>query len=80
MPQLADHLADLTGFRDRDVLDATLVGTFQDLLQPLSVAIFRCVGDAGNQRWLTRARMAAGDAVASAGPFLGQGRPPAAHR
>ena len=68
MTQLVDHLADLTGFRDRDVLDVTLVGAFKDLLQPLSVAIYRCVGEAGNQRWLTRARMMADDVVATANP------------
>ena len=68
MTQLADHLADLTGFRDRDVLDVTLVGAFKDLLQPLSVAVYRCVGEPGNQRWLARARMAADDVVATADP------------
>ena len=68
MTQLADHLADLTGFRDRDVLDVTLVGAFKDLLQPLSVAIYRCVGEPGNQRWLARARMAENDVVATADP------------
>ena len=68
MTQLVDHLADLTGFRDRDVLDVTLVGAFKDLLQPLSVAIYRCVGEPGNQRWLTRARLSADDVVATADP------------
>ena len=68
MTQLVDHLADLTGFRDRDVLDVTLVGAFKDLLQPLSVAIYRCVGEPGNQRWLARARMGANDVVATADP------------
>ena len=44
MSQVVEHLAELTGFRDRDVLDVTLVGALNDLLQPMAVAIYRCVG------------------------------------
>src|SRR5438046_6738668 len=68
MSELVDHLAELTGFRDRDVLDVTLAGAFRDLLRPRSVAIYRMVGDGDNQRWLTRARLDQGDAVATADP------------
>ena len=39
MSELVDHLAELTGFRDRDVLDVTLAGAFRDLLHPRSVAM-----------------------------------------
>ena len=59
MSQVVDHLAELTGFRDRDVVDVTLVGAFRDLLQPDSVAIYRPVGDPDARRWLTRARLRA---------------------
>jgi diguanylate cyclase (GGDEF)-like protein len=68
MSELVEHLAELTGFRDRDVLDVTLAGAFRDLLHPRSVAIYRVVGDSGAQRWLTRARLDEGDAVATADP------------
>jgi len=68
MSELIEHLAELTGFRDRDVLDVTLAGAFRDLLHPRSVAIYRVAGDGENQRWLTRARLAEGDAVATADP------------
>jgi diguanylate cyclase (GGDEF)-like protein len=68
MSKLVEHLAELTGFRDRDVLDVTLAGAFRDLLRPRSVAIYRMVGDGDNQRWLTRARLEEGDAVATADP------------
>jgi diguanylate cyclase (GGDEF)-like protein len=68
MSQLVDHLADLTGYRDRDVLDVTLVGAMKDLLRPESVAIYRPVGDSGQERWLTRARLNAQDVVATADP------------
>jgi diguanylate cyclase (GGDEF)-like protein len=66
MSELVDHLANLTGFRDRDVVDVTLVGAFRDLLQPLSVAVYRCVDDGSNDRWLTRARLGRSDVAASA--------------
>ena len=68
MSELVEHLAELTGFRDRDVLDVTLAGAFRDLLRPRSVAIYRVVGDGHKQHWLTRARLGEGDAVATADP------------
>jgi len=66
MSRVVDHLADLTGFRDRDVLDVTLVGALKDLLRPQAVAIYRCVGEESQQRWLTRARLGPGDTTATA--------------
>jgi hypothetical protein len=63
--EIVDRLADLTGFRDRDVLDVTLVGALRDLLRPVSVAVYRCVGDFGDQRWLTRAHLRDGDVTAA---------------
>jgi diguanylate cyclase (GGDEF)-like protein len=68
MSELADHLANLTGFRDRDLLDLTLVSAFKDLLQPLSVAIYRCIGEPEDLRWITRARVGPGDEVPTADP------------
>jgi diguanylate cyclase (GGDEF)-like protein len=68
MSPLADRLAELTGFRDRDVLDVTLVGALRDLLAPQSVSIHRCVGEPGNERWLTRARLAHEDVAATSDP------------
>jgi len=68
MAELVDHLAELTGFRDRELLDVTLVGVLRDLLHPRCVAIYRSVGEVGNERWLTRARQRAEDVAASADP------------
>jgi diguanylate cyclase (GGDEF)-like protein len=68
MSELVDHLAELTGFRDRDILDVTLVGALRDLLRPRIVTIYRSVGDAGHERWITRARLGENDAVATADP------------
>ncbi|HTP74531.1 MAG TPA: GGDEF domain-containing protein [Burkholderiaceae bacterium] len=65
-PHVADHLADLTGFRDRDVLDTTLVGVLRDLLKPLALTVCHRVGDDDQPRWLVRARLAEGDIAASA--------------
>ncbi|NRF66747.1 GGDEF domain-containing protein [Aquincola sp. S2] len=69
MSKVVDHLAELTGFRDRDVLDTTLAGALRDLLEPQRVAIHRCVGEESSRRWLTRARLAADEAAATADPL-----------
>jgi diguanylate cyclase (GGDEF)-like protein len=68
MSELVERLAELTGSRDRDVLDVTLAGAFRDLLRPRLVAVYRVVGDLHDLRWLTRARLAEGDAAATADP------------
>lgn len=65
MSELVDHLADLTGFRDRDRLDVTLVGALRDLLSPLSVAMWGCVGEPGQQHWIKRALLGSEDVAAS---------------
>ena len=49
-------------FRDRDILDVTLVGALKDFLRPRTVTIFRCVCNVGNERWITRARLGEDDA------------------
>ncbi|HZF78592.1 MAG TPA: GGDEF domain-containing protein [Rubrivivax sp.] len=70
MSRVVEHLAELTGYRDRDVLDVSLVAAMQDLLQPISVAIYRNVDDhVGQQHWLTRARLGPGDTTATADPL-----------
>jgi diguanylate cyclase (GGDEF)-like protein len=69
MSTVVDHLAELTGYRDRDVLDVTLVAALRDLLKPHGVAIYRCVGDSAQQRWFTRARQHAEDLTPTADPL-----------
>lgn len=66
MPGVVDHLAELTALRDRDLLDTTLAGALRELLRPRLVAIHRCVGEDGQRRWLTRARLAEHDVAATA--------------
>ena len=50
MPEIIDHLASLTGLRDRDTLDVSLAQAMRDLIAPERVAIYRLVGDPGNER------------------------------
>jgi diguanylate cyclase (GGDEF)-like protein len=68
MDNVIGHLGELSGLRDRDTLDVTLVTALRDLIRPRRVGIYRCVGDGAQQRWLTRARIARGELVASADP------------
>ena len=68
MSRVVEHLAELTGFRDRSTLDLLLVGALKDLLNPDSVTIHRCVGETGKQRWMLRARLAQGDLIAQSDP------------
>jgi diguanylate cyclase (GGDEF)-like protein len=60
MIPLVDQLADLSALRDRDSLDAALVATLQELLQPVDIAIYRLVGPEHDERWLTCAQITAG--------------------
>ena len=68
MPEIIDHLASLTGLRDRDILDVSLAYSIRDLLAPRSVAIYRLVGDPGEERWLNRALLKADSPAATADP------------
>lgn len=65
MSELVESLVNLTALRDRDALDVALVSTIRDLLLPESTAIYRQVGDPGNERWLTSASLTAEQRVAS---------------
>ena len=49
-------------------LDLSLAGALRDLLRPLSVTIYRSVGEPGDERWLAHARLGATDAMATADP------------
>jgi diguanylate cyclase (GGDEF)-like protein len=69
MTLVVEHLAELTGFRDRDVLDVMLVSALRDMLRPRSLGIYRIVGDARRQHWLTRARIGEFDTAPSADPL-----------
>jgi diguanylate cyclase (GGDEF)-like protein len=68
MSELVDHLAEITGYRDRDVMDVTLVSAIREMLRPCGLAIYRSIGEPGQERWLTRARLADGDSVPTADP------------
>ncbi len=48
---LIDQLAELAGQRNRDALDSCFLDLFHDLMEPLSVAIFRPAGDERAPHW-----------------------------
>ncbi|MBN8505783.1 MAG: GGDEF domain-containing protein [Burkholderiales bacterium] len=66
MGKVVDQLAELTGYKDRDLMDVTLVSALRDMLNPLTVAIYRAVGPAEDQRWLSRAYLGYGERVPTA--------------
>jgi hypothetical protein len=68
MSEIIDHLASLTGLRDRDTLDVSLAHAMRDFLAPKRVAVYRLVGDQGEERWLTRAALLADSPAATADP------------
>lgn len=63
MSQLVNALADLIALRDRDELDIGLVKAIHNILQAQSVTIYRAVGEAGHECWLTSAQLTPGQRV-----------------
>jgi len=45
MPDLIGSVVSLTGYRDRDALDAMIVSVLADWIQPVGLRMYRCVGD-----------------------------------
>ena len=68
MSQVVDRSAELTAFRARDMLDATLAAALRDLLRPQQMSIHRCVGEDADKRWMTRARLRLDDAAPASDP------------
>lgn len=63
-PQALDHVADMTRSRDRDMVDATLVAAFMDMLPVHEVVLWRLLGEPGSgQQWQRCASQASGDLV-----------------
>lgn len=78
MPQLLDHLAEMTGYRDRDQLDVSVVRAIEEVLRPVTVGLYRSVGTEGDKRWLTRASMNSAEGVLAADhPWVDLGSLPA---
>lgn len=60
-----DHVADMTRSRDRDMVDATLVAAFMDMLPVRQVVLWRLLGEPGaEQQWQRGASQASGELVA----------------
>ena len=69
MSKVVEHLIELTAYRDRDVVDVTLIGALRELVDPLSIAIHRCIGEAQEAHWLTRAILKGDETVSTADPL-----------
>ena len=67
-PHIVDHLAQITAHKDRELLDFALASAFKSLLDSHSVAVYRKVGEAGDERWMMRARLDHTEAPASSDP------------
>lgn len=61
MADVIDHLADLTGNRDRERVDVVFVQALVALLRAQEVAVWRLVGEGQEWRWFLCARLRAGE-------------------
>jgi diguanylate cyclase (GGDEF)-like protein len=68
MSDLIGSVANLTGYRDRDLIDSTFVSVLGDWLDPLRLSLYRCVGDVSDLRLLLQAGMARGQGSVAADP------------
>lgn len=69
MSQVANHLAELTAFRDRDLVDTTLGVVLRDRLRSSAVAICHVLSESPHQHRLTRARMQRNEVAAQSDPM-----------
>ncbi|MDP2868302.1 GGDEF domain-containing protein [Methyloversatilis sp.] len=68
MSDLIGSVANLTGYRDRDLIDSTFVSVLGDWLDPMRLNLYRCVGDGSDLRLLLQAAMAKGQGMVAADP------------
>jgi diguanylate cyclase (GGDEF)-like protein len=68
MPDLLGSVVSLTGFRDRDLIDTTMVSTLFDWLDPVAVSLYRSVGDTACARLLLQAGRRRGRAALRGDP------------
>lgn len=61
MADVIDHVADLTGNRDRERVDVVFVQALVALLRAQEVAVWRLVGEGHEWRWFLCARLRAGE-------------------
>ncbi len=55
MTHILEAVADVTGTRDRDVMDASIAQVLQDALALSAVRLFRIIGDGAHQQFVQRA-------------------------
>lgn len=68
MPDVIGSVVSLTGFRDRDLIDTTLVSMLADWLDPRAVSLYRSVGDLTDSRLLLQAGQRRGRAALRGDP------------
>ncbi|MFN7353331.1 MAG: GGDEF domain-containing protein, partial [Burkholderiales bacterium] len=68
MKELIDSVANLTGFRDRDMIDVSVAAVLNDWLQPEKISLYKLQGEPLQQRLFVRAEMKLGDTVPSSDP------------
>jgi diguanylate cyclase (GGDEF)-like protein len=68
MSDLIGSVANLTGYRDRDLIDSTFVSVLGDWLDPLRLNLYRCVGDASDPHLLLQAGLCRGAGIVAADP------------
>lgn len=68
MSDLIGSVANLTGYRDRDLIDSTFVSVLGDWLDPIELNLYRCVGDASDLRLLLQAGMIKGSGMRAGDP------------
>lgn len=68
MSDLIGSVANLTGYRDRDLIDSTFVSVLGDWLDPLRLNLYRCVGDVSDLRLLLQAGMERGQGSVASDP------------
>jgi diguanylate cyclase (GGDEF)-like protein len=66
-----EQMAHLTGTRDRDLVDVTLVGVLVDLLAPRSATVYKLVGTGDEAYWFKRAELERGALAATSDPPWG---------
>jgi diguanylate cyclase (GGDEF)-like protein len=68
MSDLIGSVANLTGYRDRDLIDSTFVSVLSDWLDPVRLSLFRCIGDVADLRLLLQASMQRGAGMVAGDP------------
>lgn len=68
MSDLIGSVANLTGYRDRDLIDSTFISVLGDWLDPVELNLHRCIGDAADLRLLLQVGLRKGGGMRPGDP------------